>query len=520
MIDAVTAAVAREEQADARAISRCDTHLSVVLLCGERAYKAERAVAYAFVDHRSLAARRRTQDAALRRNRALADDIYLRVRSVVSDVDGFRFSAEDDPGAIEYVLEMRRFDPRSTLADRLARGEIPQRDVDRIAARLSEFHAGARRVAAPAAASPAVARVAAAIDANVDELSGVLPGERDRVAIDRIRRRLHAYLRDHAELIAARNREGCVRELHGDLRADHVLVDPDRIRVVDAIEFSRELAEVDVADELAFLASDLEARDARPTATRLLDAYRAHGGDPGPARLRAFYGVHRTCVRSKVAALRDGGTTAGSLVECRRLLALAERISWRTLGPRAYVVCGLSGSGKSRLADALAARAGIEVVAADRVRKARAGLEPTARAPIELYEPSVTERTYRELGVRAAAALAAGDSVVIDATCLARSHRATLLGALRGHRRQAWFVRCEAPLDVLRDRVAGRADDPSRVSDATIEILEQQRPVAEPLDEVPAERAITVRTDMPVDRIVDRIAALLDASGPGTEDGG
>lgn len=511
MIESVAAAVAREAGTDPDALERCDTHLSVVFLCGDRAYKVERAIAFPFVDHRELAARRRSQYVALERNRALAADVYLRVLSVVPEGDGFRFADEDDPAAVEYVLEMRRFDPRRTLAAGLETGAVTDRDIDRIGRRLSGFHAAAPRVAAPTQPSPAVARIARTIDANLDELLGALPGDHDRAAILRIRRRLHAALRDDAALFADRNRDGWVRELHGDLRADHVLIDDDRIRVVDAIEFSREFVEIDVADELAFLTSDLEARGARHVAVGLLEAYRAHGGDPGPARLRAFYEIHRACVRAKVVTLAGHDGAVDPLVGSRRLLALAERLSWRVLGPCVYVVCGLSGSGKSRLAEALATRAGVTVFAADRMRKQRAGLAVTARAPERLYVPSVTDATYRELGERAADTLDAGDSVVIDATCLKRSHRTTLIAALRTHRRRAWFVSCEAPTDVLRQRIERRALDPDRVSDATVEVLERQLSDVEPLDDVPAGRVLPLRTDMPVDRILDRLSAMLDA---------
>lgn len=511
MIEQAAAAVAREAEVEPHAIERRETHLSVVFLHGDRAYKVLRDVRFGFVDHRTLGARRRAQRVALRRNRPLAADVYLRVLAVVPDRQGVRLAPESDAAAVEYVLEMRRFDARDTLASRVANGQVAQRDVERIATRLVAFHAAARPVAMPTRAGSAAAHVAAQLDENLDELLVRLPGDRDREAVFRIRRRLHAFLRDRAELLAVRNREGRVRELHGDLRADHVLVEPDGIRVVDAIEFSRELAEVDIADELAFLDSDLEARGARAVATRLLAAYRAHGGDPGPPRLRAFYGVHRACVRSKVMTLGPPGGTSDPLVDARRLLALAERISWRILGPRAYVLCGLSGSGKSHLAGALAATSGLDVVASDRVRKARAGLGPTERASEELYAASVTEATYRELGERAAATIAAGDSIVVDATCLTRRDRTWLLDAMREYGRDAWFIRCEAPPEVLRRRVERRADRSDRESDATVDILERQRSAAEPLDEIPADRVLVLRTDTAVDGILGRLSALLDA---------
>src|SRR5690606_10986878 len=90
---------------------------------------------------------------------------------------------------------------------------------------------------------------------------------------------------------------------HGDLRAEHVLPGPPT-RIVDRLEFSRALREIDVADELAFLAMDLTALGAPEAARTLIAAYRQAGGDPGDDALIAFHAVYRAQVRAKVALLR------------------------------------------------------------------------------------------------------------------------------------------------------------------------------------------------------------------------
>lgn len=49
-----------------------------------------------------------------------------------------------------------------------------------------------------------------------------------------------------------------MREGHGNLRAEHVLVD-GAIRVVDCVEFDADLRRSDVGDDLTFLVADLAA---------------------------------------------------------------------------------------------------------------------------------------------------------------------------------------------------------------------------------------------------------------------
>lgn len=508
---AVRTAICRATGVESGALEFCETHLSVVILAGDGAYKLLRAVVLPFVDHGSLAARRRSCEAELRRNRMLAADVYLRVRSVVPEPDGYRLSDVDDPAAIEYLVEMTRFDSADTLAERARRDEVPAAVVERIATTLVAYHAAARRL--PDAATPARASSAAAqlIDANLDELIGLLDDRDDRDRVERIRRRLLAYVRDHDRLLAGRRADGWIRDLHGDLRAEHVVVDARRVRIVDAIEFSPDLHEIDVADELAFLSVDLEAQGAGAVAARLLEAYRTHGGDPGPTMLRAFYGAHRACVRAKVTALRSLAGDDRYANEARRLLAVAERNAWRSRGPRAYVVCGPSGSGKSHLAERLGGLSGLAVVSSDVVRKHAAGLRATDRAAPALYSPASSRTTYEQLGRLAAAEIDGGSGVVVDATCLRREDRRALVrGITPEYEARLVYIGCEAPSSVLRERVGARLRG-RRVSDADLDVLERQLVNAEPLDEIPAQRHFILRTDAPVARLVARLTAMFDA---------
>lgn len=510
-IAATATAVLAASGVDAGEVVRCDTHLSVVFLAGDRAYKVKRELVLPFVDHRTAAARHRSCASEVRRNAALAPDVYLGVRTVVpTEAGGYVLADEADPAAVEYVVVMRRFHRQATLAGRLAAGDVADGDIDRLAALLAEYHRGARAVPAPHLPAPAAARAALTVGTNVDELSAELEDERDRAVLERVHRRLRAFVRAEGDLLARRGREGWFRELHGDLRAEHVVLDPDAVRIVDAIEFSAALREVDVADELAFLAMDLEALVAPSVADRLTERYVAHGGEPGPASLRAFYGAHRALVRAKVALLRPHEQDA-TLAEARTLIALAERLASRVRGPQALIVCGLSGSGKSHLASLHAGRTGATVVSTDVVRKAHAGLHPTTRGTAALYDPVRTLATYEDVGRRAADILRAGDSVIIDATCLHKGERAALVNGLDAWRGDATYVSCWAPEAVLRQRVQDRLNDPDRVSDATPEVLDRQLATAEPFDEVPPEQHLVLRTDGCAEHALDLLAAALDA---------
>ena len=72
-------------------------------------------------------------------------------------------------------------------------------------------------------------------------------------------------------------------------------------------------------------------------------------------------------------------------------------------------------------------------------------------------------------------------------------------------------VACTAPAAVLEERLRRRALDPTRISDATPAVGRAQASIAEPLDEVPADRLLALRCDRPPAALVAAVAAGLDA---------
>jgi predicted kinase len=94
----------------------------------------------------------------------------------------------------------------------------------------------------------------------------------------------------------------------------------------------------------------------------------------------------------------------------------------------------------------------------------------------------------------ARAALAGGVPVVVDAASLRRAERRELLAIADAVGAPAVVVECNAPLDVLRQRVALRATRGGDPSDATVAVLEAQRTWREPPDEDERARLLQVDT--------------------------
>jgi aminoglycoside phosphotransferase family enzyme/predicted kinase len=425
---------------------------------------------------------------------------------------GAELVGEGDRRAVDYVVEMVRYAERDTLAARLSRGELERRQVVAVGRRLAAFHAEARVVAAPAGPARAVERVFAR---NLHELSECVQQSGELARLQSLGRFAHAFVTGHGRTLAARAAAGRCREGHGDLRAEHVLLDGQEVSVVDCVEFDPGLRELDVADDLAFLVCDLAAQGGERFDEVLVRAYREAGGDPGPDALLAFYCVYRALVRAKVSLLRaaqepaQSSARAGDSAHARDLITLAERFAWRARLPLAIVVCGLPASGKSTLARGLSELAGLPHVSSDRTRKALAGLRATRRAPPELYNRDWNARTYSELGRRAARELARRGGVIVDGTF---RHAVDRQAFAAGFQEAApmLFVECRAPRALLLQRAGRRERRGASVSDADARVVLAELERWEPLDEVEPDAHLTLRTDRRLEQITADVLALLD----------
>ena len=491
-----------------------ETHISWVFLAGDRAYKLKKPVVLPFLDYGSAERRRRMCDEEVRLNRRLARDLYIAVRSVAAGEHGLRLASEHDPDALDYLVEMRRYDERSTLAARLECGgpEALGEDVAALAKLLARFHARTRTVAVDRGGALGVRRRA---EENLQELLLVVgsPAEADRVRA--LGRFTDAFLAGDAAELERRARAGLVVEGHGDLRAEHVLLN-GAPRVVDCIEFDPRRRELDVADELAFLVMDLTMRGAQDLARQLVAAYRRAGGDPGEERLIAFYACFRALVRAKVRLLRGAQLPPRSSerrdqsAAARELLALAERFAWRARLPLVIAICGAPAAGKSELATALSRASGLRHLSSDVVRKRAAGLAPNERAPAAVYDASWNARTYLELGRRAALETSARGGALVDATFRRRADREAFARGFAGSA-PVLFVECHAPARVLAERAARRERETDRISDATLPVVVRESARWEPLEEVMPQAHVTLRSDRPVEAMLADLIALLDS---------
>lgn len=495
-----------EQPAEQRQVELIHTHISVVFLTKERAYKLKKPLRFwGLLDYGSAERRLHWCREEVRLNRRLAPHLYLGVAPVLRLDSGelaIGVLGEELEGG-EHVVVMRRFAATATLAARLAAGRVSDRELQELGERIARFHD--HFPLAAELAKGADRRFAAVLRNNVRatrrSLPRLFPAAVHGLLVSALARALrHSRRRLRQRLAAGQAVDG-----HGDLRLEHVLLEPE-LAVVDGVEFNADLRQVDRASDLAFLLMDLQAAGHGDRGGALLAGY---GAVIEPAVLQLFC-AYRAHVRAKVeAATSDekeipGPQRQAAEAMARRYLSLALAYANRGLQPPALVLLhGVSGSGKSHLAAQLAPWLLADHQRSDLVRKRLYGLNPLQRPSAEerqsLYGPEAHQRTEEALLAAAAASLARGQWVLLDATHLRADSRerasqlAHSLGAL------PLLLELKADEALLHQRLQRREHRDDDPSDADLAVLLDQQRTAEPLSSSEQQRGLVVHSHANLD---------------------
>jgi uncharacterized protein len=445
-------------------VETLETHISLVFLAGERVYKLKRAVKFPYLDFSTVHRRREFCKAELSLNQRTAPQLYLETRAIVRGPDG-RLAWGDQGEIVDWVVVIRRFDQNQRL-DVIAKTDgLEPGFLYRLAANIAAFHEAAEH-------RPEHGGVAA-FSAIVDENDECLQASQAVAFSSERVRELHDASRDWlyrlGELLDRRRAAGKVRRCHGDLHLRNICVVDGEPVLFDCIEFSEAFASIDVLYDLAFLLMDFEHQGNRASANLVLNRYLdLTAEDDGLAAMPLFLSL-RAAIRAHVTASAGGSADEAQTYLDQACAAL------RPPTARLIAIGGLSGSGKSTIAAALApelgARPGARVLRSDVIRKRLFGAEPEARLPEDAYEPEVTTRVYECLCGQAKVALQAGYCTIIDAVSLRPEERHSFAALAAKAGVPFTGIWLDAPADALTARVTARRND---ASDATSEIVARQ----------------------------------------------
>ena len=492
----------------AATIAHIETHISHVLLAGEYAYKFKKPLNLGFLDCSTLERRQFCCTEELRLNRRLAPELYLDVITLTGTLDAPQIGGV---GPVrEYGVQMRRF-PQAALLDRQP---VTAELMTRLAEHVADFQAEIP-IATAASGFGSPARVLEPMRENLTQIRAYTDRRDERDLLQTVETWIDARFPILQRVIEQRRVEGHVREGHGDMHRGNIALVDGQIQIFDAIDFNPNLRWIDTASEIAFLIMDLEQTGERSAAQRFLNRYLERSGDYGALAVLDFYKVYRALVRAKVLAIRWGQSDLPAAEvqplreEFARYLALAQSY----IQPRRrhlLIASGLPGSGKSRLAARLREVLPLIHLRSDIERKRLFGFEELAQTASRpehgIYFPRATDWTYERLHRLADSILASGYDVLVDATFISQARRQRFADLAARHQAQFAILALDAPLAVLRERVARRLAQGRDVSEADLTVLEQQYASRQPLNASERKHALIVDSHLDTD-----FATLLEA---------
>jgi hypothetical protein len=442
-----------------RAVEHIETHAAHVFLVEDRAYKIKKPVKLPYLDFSTRELRRDVLTRELELNRRFAPDLYLGLIAIGG----------------EPVLEMVRFDTAAMLSSIADAHGVSATLAGQLAQTAAEAHAKAPRHAIKGSA------IMAGLNAQLAKAFMASPDIFDSRAARDFIFRYETMLSTLTPLLDRRSGQGLIRYCHGDMHCANIVLQNGKPVLFDCIEFSDRIATIDVLYDLAYLLMDLVRRGEHAAANIVLNRYmllrRSEEDLSGLAALPLFLATRagvRALVMADLAHELDAASSQSQRREAQDYFARS-LFFLKPAPPVLVCVGGLSGTGKSTIAKALAPRVGGSPgaihVRSDVERKALAGVAELDRLPKEAYAPAAAGGVYCHLLARAETALKAGHAVILDAVYAREEERhaaEALARKLRVAFRGIWL---EAPPETLRTRVAARTGD---ASDADLAVVEKQ----------------------------------------------
>lgn len=293
---AIRSLLVAESAGGARSAGVKETHTAFVFLIGDAAYKLKKPARLPYLDFTTPDRRRLALQEELRINRALAAPVYKGLRQISRGTDGTL--SLDGPGMpIDWLLQMVRLPQEAFMDWRLARGTIRADHVRALAAMLCRFYDEAERRRGGA-------------DIYLRHLHQESLINREHLLSMRTHLSAHllpsnlqlasSLIDRHAPEIADRGKAGLIVDGHGDLRPEHIcLTDPPVI--VDRLEFDETMRQIDIYDEVNYLALETELSGHRWIGAELRAMIDAHfQAHPSPLLLKG-YGLFRLFLRARLA---------------------------------------------------------------------------------------------------------------------------------------------------------------------------------------------------------------------------
>ncbi len=524
-------------------IKLIETNISWIFLTGKYAYKVKKPVNLGFVNYKTYEKRIFFSNEELRLNRRMGPSIYIGVVGIRGPKQKARLSRElisSKENAlnkyIEIAIKMYQFSNEDLLSNVLKKKGLMKTSVEKFGRSLAAFHIGtdSSNTSRPYGSGKIILSHALENLKIIEQLSV------DKRIID-ITKAINYWSNKEGEVLKGRFNQrlknGAIRECHGDLHTENIyLTSHKTLSAFDSLEFNPELRWIDPISEIAFLVSDLQAKDYYNYSLFLLNCWLEHTGDYAGMDLWKWYSTYRLVVRAKVLSLKINSLKASNDCTKDKLQVLKQgldkyfenAISTMNSKPKALIIMhGLSGSGKSFLSKKLNERLGAIRISSDIERQRLFNRRPInleLESNVSLIEKSikypqfncfpyhrkVTNWLFKEwLPYLARQCLNSGYTTIIDATFLKRQEREMMNNLAIKEGVDFVIISCYCNEEDSKQRILSRLSSGKDPSEANIDVYNRQKHMLEELS--PPEQRLAIKHNKlsTIEDCINRLNALI-----------
>ncbi len=489
------------------------THISIVFLAGRLVYKLKKPISLGFLDFTTIEKRKFFCRQEVELNSRFSRGVYLGVVTV-NESPECGINLKGLGPEIEYAVLMRFVPDDKILKNALATNIVDYTTIDKVADSILEYHSKSSR-------GPQISIFGAPevimqnVLENFTQSEAFIGRTISLETFEIIKTESLNYLKCNRTFLEERVKQGYIRDCHGDLHLDHVvLFDP--IMLIDCIEFNDRFRYSDCLSDLAFLLMDLDFSGYPGFSDRVLARYMKDSPDNKSYDLLRFYKSYRAYVRGKVQSFTlnepeiDERTRLKSAVIAKDYFNLSRAYFTARPKPALVITCGLMGSGKSFLSSRLGTRLGIDTIRSDVVRKESLGLQRTEHRldnyGTGIYTRESSDRTYGIMFDKARTRIKEGHHVILDASFAQKGLRLEVSNLAKSLKARFILIHCEAPDDVIRDRLVARMKDVKEPSDGRWELYHKQKADFENVNKVEERGYVCYSPDIDINEFLTSIA--------------
>jgi aminoglycoside phosphotransferase family enzyme/predicted kinase len=476
-----------------------ETHVSWVILTGKYAYKIKKPVDFGFLDFSTLEKRKYYCEEELRLGQQFASEIYLSVIPITGTHEQPQVNGSGP--ILEYAIKMREFPQEDLFSVLLKQGRLTENIIDQLGELIAEFHK--KTPVAPKESRFGLPNeVHAPTKQNFEQIAPLLTDPADIQQLKRLETWADQQFTQHQTLLQERKTHGFIRDCHGDLHLANIILYQNKPLLFDRLEFNEDLRWTDVIADLAFLVMDLTEKKQIGLANQLVNTYLHYTEDYQGLALLPYYLAYRAVVRAKIALfrLKQEGLAQKEKEEIQgdyyNFIKLAE---FYTLPTKSYLIIthGFSGSGKTTAAKKCVSYCGAIQINSDIIRKRLFNIplqgDSNSNLNSGIYTAEATEETYKKLGALAKIIIKAGYTALVDATFLHASQRTSFYMLAKQLEVPFYILHCQTNELETEQRIKNRLNDSTRISEADLTIVANQRKTADSLTEQEKKHTLVIK---------------------------